>query len=597
MRKLAAVLAVLLLHPSPSAAEKPAPDPGPPQFILTESLWNLGRFGSPLKFLRYLHDEGFTGVNLEIMDDRGGYYFYSPILEESRWTRNPDLLDGLFRALDDPAGPFHGKPVLVSMDFSGFVRGASRRARELSAGRIADFLEELGRNYTFTDLTSEPFSADDHNVLFAGLGPDRKTLNIRALYPDFEEYLYQAAFYDKSFTRAADRFITRDASLYPPGAPSGKARSPAYPTVGFGDFLFAFGRSLDREVWAGSAGGTGLPEGSEHNLLVYRAAQYAPRGYFVLSNKGDFNIGRQTREDILRVQDRSRDHGKKPVANLVMGSGRKEMIPLPVFVEPIFNALLSAGYEVETSFRELREGADLYYIVGGKEWLDDLPFFETVLRLLDHRRSRFYGPVILHPMAEIKSAKFWKDVREHFHIPPTERGWIRNLPATVRERELRVRWKGALPYKGAGMTRLGAVNIRAKGGDALASETVGGETLALILRSGNHYLVNGNFLHLEASYFLSKMMGGAIAWPASAYVTSGRYRTAVLAAEESDVKVKIPVLEPAGSWTWRVYDAGGNLREEKEMEGGPVFEVHLGPHELAVLECSDYAGDAGKSRP
>ena len=51
-----------------------------PRFFLRNPIWNFKRFGSDLDFLKFLKSQGYDGVDIEIADQNGTFYCYSPTL-------------------------------------------------------------------------------------------------------------------------------------------------------------------------------------------------------------------------------------------------------------------------------------------------------------------------------------------------------------------------------------------------------------------------------------------------------------------------------------------------------------------------------------
>lgn len=432
----------------------------------------------------------------------------------------------------------------------------SRERFKIGPRDLGGLITGFSDNYVFTDVLIEPFSSEAMGFAYLAAVETKKRLNFKAASPGFEDYVFSYALIDPKLTRSPDRWITADST----GA------------LAAGDVAFGLGRALERPVWASSL---------SPNLLYFRAVQYCPLGFLLLRGQETPEARREIQE-IARLE---RPKSKKPIANLVLGPGKKPKFNLPRALSPIVNALNANGYEIRVSFDSLIKKADLYYVIGREEWLENLPFFDELLRLADARRSRFYGPLIFHPFGEIQNRSRWKSLRKHFHIPDTEEGWVNEIPFILKERGVKIAWGGGDPPQGAGMTALRADAVRHAGGEVFISELVANQTLAVILKAGNHYLVNGSPLDFEAGYILAQMFGKGLGAPTRAYVSAGRFQTAALALEDTRVSVRIPTPEPPQQWRKTVYDPEGKRSEDVLIPGSGSITADLLAGELLILSA------------
>lgn len=584
----AAVFLLFLLLPVRLNAESEKPI-----FILRDAIWNLNQFGTYQDYWNFLEREGYGGIDIELLDDQGGFYFFSASLIIERWIQQEDYLSDFLRDLENPENPFYNrKNFRVSLNFTQL----SRRMREdwkgkkgdkLSHKQMGEFAYDLKNHYDPDDLTSEPFDEGYEKALFISLEEDQRSFNMIGKSPWFESFFYAAAYSDRDLVMRPERLISFDTALYPTQG------QKVMPSIGLGDVVLSLGRTLGQDVWASCVSGQGLDPYSEHNLFLYRTIQYAPDAFLVVPNSENayvfdpelFSLKKNITESVKKYYIPYESRAKKPVANLVLGAKRDTEVRLPVFIEPIINALHSNGYEIRVTFGKLLKRVDLYYVVNSEEWLYDDAFFKKLVRLLHHRKSRFYGTVILHPQEEIIDRSKWKEVRAFFKIPSTETGWIKDLPSTINLKERKVSWKGSVESENYGMTNLRAERIHDFLGEVVLSEIYEGESIALILKAENHYLVNSNFLHLEAAYFLSELVGGALQAPVLAYVTAGKDRTVALGVEETELELKVPTPVIPENWRITLYDPKGNLSWTEVVKGEEIFKIGLNPMELVVLEA------------
>ncbi len=514
--------------------------PNPPQFILETSAQD-----KPVLDLK-----GFSGLNIRILDDEGNFFCYAPNLVRNPFVQRDDLLSDYLSVLDKQ-GSNEAGGIKIFLDLSPLGSGPFK----LSSDDYGRVVSGLASNYVFTGATTDSLPDEALNFTQLSAANSHKKLILRATCPAFEKYVYAYAGRDQNLTRSPDLWVTsEDAS-----------------SIAAGDLAFGLGRALAKEVW---------PSSQNHNLLLYRAVQHLPPGYFITGNSFKDTI----RSEILELY-REFPENKKPVANLVLGASMGPRFLVREQMSGIVSALTANGFEIRVTFESFMKGADLYYVIGRDEWLDNLPFFDKLIRLLDTKKSHVYSPVILHPVGEIKNRSRWKNLRKHFHVPDTEVGWVDEIPEFLKEKGKKISWGGGRPPKGAGMTFLRADAVRHAGGQVVLSDLVATQTLALIIKSKNHFLVNGNPLELEAGYILSRLMGGALRAPTLAFVDSGRHRTAAYAVEDTHISVKIPTPEPPREWRKVIFDENGKIRENVLVPGSNVLETDLLRNELLVLEA------------
>lgn len=551
-----------------------------PEFIWSDALWELKRFPSYSAFFDELSLKGYSGIDLEIIDPNGNFYFYSPTLSKLNWTQQPDLLSKFIHELKS-YNQKTKQTLSLSLNFSALAQRIQEKQKQFNpktkkpaAKELEIFSLELQENYNFSDLTSEPYSFEFQNMLSATIFPPIKKLNLLATHPEFETFLSEAALAGKLSQALPSRLFLREQANYPLAPEESK-----FPSVGISEIAFALARTHQKKFYYGIREHSGLSP----NFLLYRSFVHRPDGYLFFKKSDESPVPdiREIKKTIIELAELHSPEKKKPVANLVLSAQSPEL-NLSKFVEPIINALLANGYELKITFGEILKDVELYYITNSNEWLRNLSFFEELLTLLDHRKSRFYGKVILHPLSEILRTGRWKKIREHFKMPDTETGWVTDIPPSILERGRKILWKGTVPEKKVGMSFIREIQLRSQGGEALLSEVFHSQTFALILKSGNHFLVNGNALHLEAGYFLSQLAGGKLLSPVNAYVTFSTEGLAALALEETTLRVQLPYLKTDLKWRLLRYLQGQKVLDET-IQPKELFEARLKAYELLVL--------------
>ena len=491
-----------------------------PKFILYSSVETRGQALDP-----------YDGVSLDILDDGGN------VLDET---------------LND---------VLASLDKQGWnaehmtmldVSYLSNRKRRLSARRTGRFIEGLSDRYVFTDIVCASLSNEALSFAYLAAVEGKKKLNLKVTSPGFERYVLDYAGTDPKLARSPHRWIVADTT----------------DTLAGGDAAFALGAALNIPVWDSS---------DDRNLVLYREARDVPEG-FVLDDEAP-----GLREEILGLRKARGAKEAKPVADLVLAPSKDPAYTFTEFIGGAMSALSANGYDVRVTFETLLDKADLYYVIGRDDWLENLPFFKKITALMDSKLSKFYGPVILHPTGRVKESGPWADIRAHFKIPMTETGWIGDIPAFVKEKGRDTAWGGGSIPAGAGMTFIRAKEVQDAGGDVLLSGLSNTQTVALILRNGNHFLVNGAPLPREADYILSKLAGGALREPAPVAVSAGRKVTAAYALDDARLILRLPMPEPPPHWREIIYGRDGRRGVDKTIPGTLLIKEDLLAGELLVL--------------
>lgn len=559
----------------------PPMDAKTPEFIWSDAIWQLKRFPSYSSFFKELSEKGYTGTDIEIIEPNGNFYFYSPTLAKLNWTQGPDLLSDLVREWEGYNHQSRKVPISLHLNFSTLARYIQEKLAKFPRHTKKPAPKETGmvsldlqENYKFSDLTSEPFPFEFQNILSAAIPPPIKKLNLLTTHPEFETFLSLAALNGKLTEVLPGRFFVREQALYP------TTQTEILPSVGLSEIVASLAQEHQKEFYYG------VDSRLSPNLLLYRTFLHPIDGYLFFSDlettpSQSLPDIRDLRKTLLEVSQLKTASKKKPVANLVLSAHASEL-QLAQFIEPIVNALLANGYELKITFGEIAKGADLYYITNSNEWLKNLAFFEELLTLLDYRKSRFYGTVILHPTGELLTAGRWKKIRQHFKIPESEKGWVADLPSEVVIKGKKIPWRGNVSGGRKGMSFLRESQVRILGGEVLLSEVFQNETFALILRSGNHFLVNGNALHLQASAFLSNLIGGRLLSPVNAYVSSNSHGIAALSLEETALTLQLPFFQVDQKWKVLRYINGKKISEET-IQHSDFFETQLKPFELLLL--------------
>ena len=120
-------------------------------------------------------------------------------------------------------------------------------------------------------------------------------------------------------------------------------------------------------------------------------------------------------------------------------------------------------------------------------------------------------------------------------------------------------------------------------GESLLTQNFKSQSISLILRNENNYLINSNNLHLESSYLLSKLMGNSLQLPFKGYITANNSYFAALALDKTILKIKPPTLEQPEKWRIIHYSMEGKKLLDDIVPAKETFEYSLNPYELIFV--------------
>lgn len=560
----------------------PEPAPPQPQFIFRDSLENHPDRKTYKGYLSSLIDSGFSHLDLEVVSSTGNYYYNSLVLNESAWSSPGDRLKPFsdqWSRLDKSTDTAKIRLLadLSNLSWLLWSEDLPSPLSRLSPYQAEQTLFDLAEHYRFNEILVPPLPPEYMPTFLGFFQGTRKKLNLSLQSPYWDRYVASPEFDEATLLRHASRFTAVEADLSD-GALLGRTSQ----SIASVDAAFNWARTVDKSIWMD----LGSPHPARRNLILYRALQFAPAGWIGAQRDFDQFEREELKADFAEFYPLARNLPKtgRKVANLILGSKQDGEPLISEYIDPILNALQANGFEVHITFRKIEEGADLYYVVGGRDWLTDAAFFDALVDLMDHQKSRFYGTVVLHPLGEIPNSGPWVRIRKLFKIPGGEKGWIKDLPEHVVLRQKKTAWRANKQSPMRGMTRIRTIPTEQSGGKVALSQVFEGGTLALILKAGPHYLVNGNFLHLEASFFLSKMLGEAIQVPSNIYVTANRRRTCALAVAHGILKLKVPTPEVRSEWRLVRFNAEGLRVSDERIPGKDVFEAEMAPYELLLLD-------------
>jgi len=103
-----------------------------------------------------------------------------------------------------------------------------------------------------------------------------------------------------------------------------------------------------------------------------------------------------------------------------------------------------------------------------------------------------------------------------------------------------------------------------------------------VVKQGNNYLVNGNVLHLQASYIFNRMLKPTLAQPFFGYGAVGT-RSAFFALRDTPLQVTLPLPDKAQLRVTR-YGADGRRQSVEVSSYHAPLKTRLRKHELLIAE-------------
>lgn len=321
----------------------------------------------------------------------------------------------------------------------------------------------------------------------------------------------------------------------------------------------------DLHIWAEGAHHHGVPFSAAvgsfgglrtenwKNVILFAQLQHRPERFSIEETNWDYLIWDETFNFQNHVGNEVAEFtpqcfGSRPIANLIYhGATLPGTTTVPsylaglVAVPAIVNTLTSLGYRVVPTVDSVLPEASAYYclLLGGADAATTVPLPAYVVSLLQGGH-----PVFLHPSVGIPDETDgggWAPVRQFFGLPPGETMTLQNsIPQVVSANGFPVRWGGVRFLLIPRIEILASAQIDTSSARVSLSGSVSGQDVALVIQSGNKFLVNSNVLHLESSYVLSGLLSGPLNCPADADVASDNGKLIVFAEDDTDIDLDVP---------------------------------------------------------
>lgn len=329
------------------------------------------------------------------------------------------------------------------------------------------------------------------------------------------------------------------------------------------------------------------------NALLFTQVQHHPDRFSIeeqdqsfLISDPSFNFMEYVGNELAALGEEAT--GERPIVNLIYDPRwlySQSFIPTwftsQVNAPAIVNTFSQAGFKVVATVDSVLPEADMYYLLltGGFDESNVAPLPDYVMPLLDSD-----APVFVHPASGIpddNDAGDWIPLREHFGLPPGETQTLANaIPETVIFNGFQTKWRGIKLYITPSIELLPILQIDTSAATVVLSEEVSGQETALIIESGNSWLINSNVIHPEAAYILSSLIDGRINRPAGAEIVIAGGKALVFAEYNTEVDIDIP-----WSGTTHVvrYNPIGEITVDIDSDLGGTFSAVMQRGELAIL--------------
>jgi len=343
------------------------------------------------------------------------------------------------------------------------------------------------------------------------------------------------------------------------------------------------------------------------NVLRFVQIEHAPERFSIEEQNTSFTIWNSSfnfmdyvGNDLQTMADMY--IGDRPIVNLVINAAS---VASPSFLPawyaslidgaPIVNTFASDGYRVVATVDTLLPEADAYYLLlaggPGAPNIADLP--DYVPSLLEGTKPVFVQPT--YGIPDGNDGGGWEPLRSLFGLPSGETETIANaIPETVDFGGFDVKWRGVSLYLTPCIELLRTSEIDTSHVTIPLSGTIGADDIALMLKSGNKYLINSNLINITSAYVLSQLLSGSINRPSIADIVVANDKCLIFAEYDTDVDVTVPW---NGTSRLMIYDSFGYSVADKDTLLAGRYAAAMSRGELVILIgssghlCGDASGE------
>jgi len=487
---------------------------------------------------QWMRDQGYTHLRFFGIYPTGVHTFPSPTLDANGYPSSP-MFEAVLPILVAKAAEFD---IVVNFDGWEVIAESNRDPTTLGVDpltedELADVVREV-LSYGVTLISEEQFGAT----------------YLRAIQQATQEF---GATHETTAgvwwtdDTIADTQLASVFTFYPydqTEADAVVAASSISATVGV-VHVFAEGTRYYGVPFSLAVGSFGLLEPQNwKNVLLFAQIQHRPDRVSVEEADTSFTVGNPSfnfmadvGNEIVALAGPGMEN--RPIANFVIdtapvppGTTRPAVEAFLLNCPAIANTFTLLGYRVVPTVDTVLPDASAYFVAlaGGPGSASVAPLPSYVPPLLSGSAPVFLAP--MYGIPDENDAVDWSPLRDYFGLPGGDTQTIVNTPVeTVDVGGATVRWSGPAVYLAPVVERIPRNSVNPTAATVELSAQVLGDDVALLLRHGNKVLINSNILHLEASYPLSRILGGPLRGPISADVVVTPDRALVYAEYDGTV--------------------------------------------------------------
>ncbi len=583
-----------------------------------------------IAWMQQAEERGINLLNLPLIDREGVTICDLKILKQAGFKPIQDLGNLLPMILAEAKK--RNIAISIPLDDLGYIVYNIRPYKEwidsnkLDCQNIAGFIAELGeyaQNYQVELWINEQT-----------FGPEYRQILSIACHKHRIRYLRYSGDWDGS----SEVFCSEDYATYPinPEENQDDAQylqhlvqwGSIHGRIGLSNLMFGIANACQKETGVLTVGGWGLQPGTQCNVAIYRAVQFAPIVYgfypayyseapYIHLQDAIFVKSFQYQRQLLPWLEkfgRKKDDHPKPIANLILDipSNLEPKIKATVeealfsSIEAITNAITSAGMELHVTMQTIVPNSQLYYIftIGTSSTTIETSSAENRIYDISPTLLSLFPcnhPVFLQTALGLPFGPNWQKVAPYFGLPNEARTLSQDsqnpgespIPKYITygfpdSNLYSIHYKGfqmgfsdpAGAGQSSALHKLAKLDELAGGTQILVRGPEAQKSPALITRKGHYFFVNGNFIHISVSNLLANFMAEQPIFyrPSGVYLTTGIERSSLFSSQDTQIDIRLPQSLQSSIWHWQ---SNGTLYEKSPLQWqnqhlmGPVQKWEL----------------------
>ena len=282
------------------------------------------------------------------------------------------------------------------------------------------------------------------------------------------------------------------------------------------------GKEYHVKVWIGE-GPTSRSQTNNANVMLLKALQLRPRYIYVMTWSPQFiaTFDPAAMNDLIQTYA---SNEIKPVCNVVLHFNYSEAPDtwggwdLPAALAAVTTGIKASGYDIITSPEPVAD-ADMYFIYTRGRWETTFDLPPGIVELFDSGKPVFIQLSQLLP----NDTPNWNTVREKLGIDNTTFEIIGNDATIINGNYNGVEYEHLRGSVGDLVPRLNDLTTDnvSSSAEVVSTASVDGATIALIVRNGNNYFINGSDLDLRAGFPVSNLINDGLQGPSACVISTG----------------------------------------------------------------------------